>query len=160
VKSRPPYSLPLKLLAILEVGGAGYGIYSLSQAGIRSLSPFGVVVLGALTVLYFLSLVAGVLLARGSQFGILCSVFLQWLQVVWLSTPVFSYRFYSGACLFLGMSEGSPGFDFRMGSGWDFHLTRAGAPLSFALNVIPILALILLRMVRLQERQGQQECLS
>ena len=154
--SWPGRSFALKLLAILEIGGALYGIYYtfLAIPEMRPLTPLRVLVFAAVTLLYLLSLVAGLLLSRELPLGVRISVILQWLQVVRVSTPGLGYMFYSGACLFFGVSEGAPGFTFALGSGWHFHLSEAGAPVSIALNVIPIAALILLQRARVGAPAG------
>lgn len=91
----------LRAIAVLEVAGGVFGLFAVT--GGRSTSSGIFLLLGS--VLFIFSIVAGVLLWRGGDRGLKLSAIVQALQIVNLSSPLFTYAFGAGLSVTISLAH-------------------------------------------------------
>lgn len=127
-----------RLHLLLTIGGGFAGIIITLEAFFASkeANPLFYALLLAFVCLYGYGVFAGLRFAEAPEENKHLAVF-YWLQVPWISSPIFAYRFASGFHV-SGAIIGSQlsGF-FRVGSDWQFSMLQS-APWGIGLNVFAL----------------------
>ncbi len=74
-----------------------------------------------------------------------------WLQVFLISSPIIAWKLSSGFCFNLTLIGDQFGFDFWLGSGFQFNLFTK-LPWGIGINLFPILMLILIRYLPIPQK--------
>ena len=141
---------PLYLLAYGQIGLGCLSIWGLLLSPKSLDTPVGYLIAGVL-VLVALPCVAGVLLLKGLGAGITFTRVLQLLQLIQFGSGNLQFGFVSGLGVFVGFRGPWLGANFNLGGSFSL-LFRGGdhpdTPLSFAVNLVPIVFLWLLARSR------------
>jgi len=101
--------------------------------------------------LYALGLAAGVLFAQNdARRGLLR--FYYALQILWISSPLVSFRFVSGAHVMPGIMLGNVSFSWGLGSIWHVAGSSAAATWGLGINLVALIVLWLLRNPKKKQR--------
>lgn len=138
-----------RLIGILEVAGGWYGMARTLSHLLASGPLHAAVVLLLTFALYAYALVSGVLLLANSQRGIALSSMAQLLQLPLIATPVFTYAFYTGACLNLAIMlhlPSRPELTWHIGN--QGFLLQFGGPSAphLGLNLLALLSWLILKL--------------
>lgn len=147
-------NLLLKIVAIYEVLGGLYLLYSIlpNFSGLGSLYVF--LIFAVVIVLSILSIVAGVLLWQGKQKGVSLSTFVQAIQLLTISLPgIISWFFYLGVVLGFVGDITLAQFNYQLSYGGTFRLALgngAHGSILFGINFIPLVILLFLSKQKLK----------
>jgi hypothetical protein len=141
-----------KLIAAFEVIGGiigvVMGIWPFFRIG-ESQGPTGTVVAyyaicAGFTLLYFLSLYAGIKLWQDKRLGYKLSFIVQAVQVPLLSSTLVIYNFVSGISLAAIFGQFGPSVKFLIGNSFSLGFDRPDAPFAIGINCLALVILVYL----------------
>lgn len=140
----------LKCIAVLEMIGGAVGIlycpYMLIMSGLRL---DALIIISLFLLIYILSLTAGIYLWKGTRFGRIASIVVQFLQLPKIISPIASITFSFGFDLYphLTIIDGfsAVGFQFRFLADGQLFFNSGGAPLLLGFSIPAAVALVKLR---------------
>ena len=144
------------LLILLTVGGGfcGFAITWQSLCNVLKSSgnnPVNIILLVIFLALYGLAVASGLVFSQDQRKSAFLFASLI-LQIPWVSSPVFSYRFTAGLHATVGVVGGNWIGGISLGSDWQCALFQQ-APWGFGLNLFAVFMLILLaQSVRTSKR--------
>jgi len=142
---------PIAALTLIgSIVGCGLTLATLLGMLTRGLSVRVLPIFLVVVALYALGLAAGVLFAQNdTRRGLLRFYYL--LQILWLSSPVVSFRFVSGAHVMPAMVGDKLTFSYGLGSVWHVAGSSA-ASWGLGINLVALVVLWLLRNSRKKRR--------
>ena len=146
----------IKAIAILEMVGGVVGILFCIYGSVASGFAFNVMVVIPVSFgIFILSLIAGIYLWKGREFGRKASIVVQFIQLPKFASPAFTFMFSFGFDLFahLTLSNGfsNLGIQFRFLADGQLFLMTEGTPILLGISIPAIIALIKLQNYRVEE---------
>lgn len=152
----------IKGISIVEIIGGVVGILFMVYVAVSSDFALNVMVIIPIGLAIFvLSLIAGVSLWRNTEFGRKVSIVVQFLQLVKVMSPAFTFMFSFGFDLFphLTLVDGfsTIGIQFRFLADGQFFLMSEGRPIFIGVSIPAIIALIKLQNYRIEDSTSASE---
>jgi len=149
----PPYlKWPIAALTLIgSIVGGGLTLATLLGMSSQGLSVRALPVFVIVAALYALGLAAGVLFAQNAaRRGLLRFYYL--LQILWLTSPLVSFRFVSGAHIMPAIVGEKFTFSYGLGSVWHVAGASPAAGWGLGINLIALVIFWLLRSSRKKRR--------
>lgn len=135
----------IRIIAGIEIFGGIYGaIFSIKNVFTAKEQMFFYILA---SILFVISLYAGIYLWKKTRLGLNLSIALQVFQILQFSLGSFLYLFYSGFYIALGKAGARFMLDFGVGSNFLFYFTKT-PPELFRVNLVAVVAMIYLMVVR------------
>jgi hypothetical protein len=131
------------LLIIIQVGGGFFGLCTLNTTGaIQAKMIFGI--------LCVFGIAAGLLIVESPRKGIISSLIYQGLQIVFFSSNVITYQFFTGFRVMVGFVKGQLLFFFNFGSLYSFNM-KGTDDFGFGINILALSLFYYLLSILLQK---------
>ena len=133
----------LRIILVMTVGGGFLGVFAAFDATLNSdRSGLAWLTFAIAMIAYIYGIIVGVLVSERRIVGKAAIIFLV-LQVPYISSPFVLYHFTCAAHAILGLGEGGPAWNFRLGSEWQISIFSR-QPWAVGINLIPLTILLLL----------------
>lgn len=151
----------INIIAVLEIIGGIVGILFIVYASVVSGFAFNVMIIVPISLgIFSLSLVAGVYLWIGHEFGRKASIIIQWIQLPKISLSAITFMFSFGLDAFAHVTfmddVANLGMQFRLFADGQLFFMTEETPILFGISLPAAFALIKLQNYKIENNDSQE----